>query len=507
MRTGTLALRTVVACILLRAMVGGCSVFADTTRLTVVHVNDVHSHAFPASVSGASPLGGYARLATVVRQARSGGAPVLFLDGGDAIVGSSSEYLVNGRPDYGRVPTYGYRGLEVIDAMNLMGVDAMVLGNHDLDYGKRWLEGLMGRASFPVLSANVLRREIPDVDGATGTPLGRPYVILERGGLRVGIIGLTTQEYIQSLQVQVADPLEAARALLPEVAGRCDLLVVLSHLGYEMDLKLAREVPGIDLIVGAHSHTLVRRPVTVGGTLVVQAGAYAAQVGILEVTVEQGTITSHRYNLKRLDESVPTDPALEAAMRAYLATGSVEGRALRSAKGQRSDLAALATSAMLAATEADAALIGSDSLVGELGPGEPSVEQFFNVFWPYRRRDLTCEKDMGERQLLSTLTGTVNRPLRTMVRDSNGLRTLVVAEVAREAFEGWLRANEGRLGTADYVQVDQRASSPATRSVSLAMPLDLFMGLGRLGLEVDGRQLRLTRVELFEAVLARLRGS
>jgi hypothetical protein len=264
-----------------------------------------------------------------------------------------------------------------------------------------------------------------------------------------------------------------------------------------------------------HFHTLVPEPIVVGSTLFVQDGQFADQVGILDLTITDGTIASHRYRLKSLDTSVPEDPAVDAALRRYLAIGSVGEQQLAAVKYQWNDLGSLATSVMLAATGADAAMIASDSLGGALGPGLPSVQEFFNVFWPDHPRSLSPEKDLSERLMLSTLStplrgGSVNAALRAVVRASDGPRTLVVAGVLTRAFSDWLAVNKGRMGDVDDVQVDMRepqavasaATSGQTRSV--VMPIDLAMRIGRHGLAIDPRRLGVEGIELIEAVLTLL---
>jgi hypothetical protein len=112
-----------------------------TTRLTVVHVNDTHSHLFP----------------------------FLALHGGDAIVGSTNRYLADGDPDYARIPTCGWRGIEIIETMNLLGFDAMAIGNHELDSGKRWLAaGSVGDKSLRAVPnrRNELARKVPGLHGS-----------------------------------------------------------------------------------------------------------------------------------------------------------------------------------------------------------------------------------------------------------------------------------------------------------------------------------------------------
>jgi 2',3'-cyclic-nucleotide 2'-phosphodiesterase (5'-nucleotidase family) len=171
-------------CVLLLVLLGGFATepAGGTTRLTVVHVNDTHSHLFPfATADDPRVRGGFARLASMLREVR----------GGDAVSGSGTDYLWYGQPDYARIPTYGWRGIDVVDTMNLLGFDAMVIGNHELDCERHWLEQRIEEASYAIVSANVMRRNLPDIDGSTGTPLVKPCVVVTKGNLRIGIIDLS----------------------------------------------------------------------------------------------------------------------------------------------------------------------------------------------------------------------------------------------------------------------------------------------------------------------------
>jgi len=515
MKSSRSPILALIAC-LLSAFLTGCGSVpmgrvpeAAARQLTIVHVNDTHGHEMPFQTAQEGLHGGYARLAAVIKEVRGRSDSVLLLHGGDSVVGSPTRYLKGLRPDYEQIPTYGWRGIESIETMNLLGFDAMVIGNHELDYGRRWLEGLMARAEFPVLSANVIRRDVPDLDGLKDQPLAKPYVILERGGLRVGILGLTTVDYDMSLQVRFADPTPFAERLVPELEKQCDLVVVLSHMGYKQDKELARAVPGIDVIVGGHTHTLLPDPVVVDGTLIVQAGQHTENVGILDLTVAGGKVRSHSYEMRPLGSSAPEDPDTDAALRRWLSVGSVGPARLEGGADRPSGLSSLATAAMLAATKADAALIGASSLTGGLGPGEPSLERFFEVFWPYHRRGLPPEKDLDERQQLSVQDSSAYAPVRVVARASDGLRTLVVARVPAAEFSRWLRVNEGRLGSADYVQADLRGPEDAAAAASggtttLVLPFDLALRLSGLGLELPPQGMEVKGIELFEAVFSYL---
>ena len=142
---------------------------AEPVRLRILHVNDFHGFAEPHRPRGSeTPVGGVAHLAAHVRELRRGGPSVL-LAAGDMIQGHPWANLT--------------QGASAIEVMNAMGFDAMALGNHELDFGQEVLTRRIGEAAFPLLAANV--------DGFAAV---RPWVVLERGGLRVAVIGAVTQD-------------------------------------------------------------------------------------------------------------------------------------------------------------------------------------------------------------------------------------------------------------------------------------------------------------------------
>ncbi|HAF71425.1 MAG: Ser/Thr protein phosphatase/nucleotidase, putative [Acetothermia bacterium 64_32] len=202
---------------------------ADWT-VVVLHVNDTHSH-----------LDEMARMATLIEEIRSK-EEVVLLHAGDAFLGTL----------YFTV----HKGAANAEVMELMGFGAMALGNHEFDLGPAALADFAGRLSFPLLCANC---------DLAGEPLllGKvlPYAVLEVGEERLGIVGLITPDTSWSSNpgpnVAFSDPVAAAREAVADLSAQgIDKIVVLSHLGWNEDLKLAEEVAGIDIIVGGHSHTL-----------------------------------------------------------------------------------------------------------------------------------------------------------------------------------------------------------------------------------------------------------
>jgi 5'-nucleotidase / UDP-sugar diphosphatase len=269
--------------------------------LTIAHVNDTHSNLEPvdtgltlAGEKVKARLGGYARLKTALDEVRAADQNVLALHAGDAVQGTLFFNVFQGRVDF--------------DLLNQLGLDAMTLGNHEFDKGPALTGALVSRARFPVVSANLDVSREPALAGKI-----RPYVVRLFGAERVGVIGATTPSTpkittdVGGVEFHQAAPdVDAAvRELHGLGVGK---IVVLSHLGYAQDVALAKAVPGIDVIVGGHSHTLLGDPARLarlgltpagpyptevrgpdgGKVLVVQAWRWGMELGVLQVTFGAG---------------------------------------------------------------------------------------------------------------------------------------------------------------------------------------------------------------------------
>ncbi len=222
---------------------------AQAFEMTIIHVNDTHSH-LESSVDKLSfdgkktyvRLGGWDRLKTKVDQVRAEKKNVALLHAGDAVQGTL--YFTK------------YKGLPEMEFMNLLGFDAMVLGNHEFDKGPQVLAEFLGYAEFPLLSANANMDAVTKLKAEV-----KPYTILEYNGEKVGVIGLTLKDtaVISSPgPVTFADETATAKKCVAELEGRgINKIIALTHMGYGRDMALAESVPGIDVVVGGHSHTLL----------------------------------------------------------------------------------------------------------------------------------------------------------------------------------------------------------------------------------------------------------
>ena len=253
---------------------------AVAETLVVLHTNDHHGRPAAFPFIGGQAAAGLPARATLVESIRAANENVLVLDAGDINTGRPESNLFAGRPDI-----LGY---------NFIGYDAVVLGNHEFDRGLDALAGQMALAEFPFLSANIRK--------SCGELFAQPYIIKSFDGFDAAVFGLTTTDTTaithpgHIIGLRFEDEVETARALVPRLRETADVVIALVHLGiYDTprrgSIRLAREVPGIDLVVDGHSHTRLDEPVwvknRVSGALVpvVQAWKWGLLVGRVDLEV------------------------------------------------------------------------------------------------------------------------------------------------------------------------------------------------------------------------------
>lgn len=223
---------------------------AKGKRLVILHTNDTHSCIFPLNPHLADTMlagrGGFIRRAEMVRRERSKHPDMLLFDSGDFSQGSPYYTL--------------YKGDVEVGLMNLMRYDAATIGNHEFDFGVENMARLFKKADFPIVCANY------DFTGTALEGVVKPYVVLKRGGLRIGVFGLSPQ--LDGLVmaktcagVKYNDPVKAANdvAKLLKEREKCDIVVCLSHLGWDIigidDTELMRQTRNICIVLGGHSHS------------------------------------------------------------------------------------------------------------------------------------------------------------------------------------------------------------------------------------------------------------
>jgi 2',3'-cyclic-nucleotide 2'-phosphodiesterase (5'-nucleotidase family) len=265
------------------ATIAGTALAAD--RIQILHTNDIHGHLDVTDVvqggTGSFSQGGLIAMAQQIEKLRAR-APqrTLLVDAGDAWQGT---YISNEN-----------KGQAITQIMSLLKYDAQAVGNHDFDWGQDVLKQRTQEASFPFLCANCA-----DQSGAIPSYL-KPYAVKDLGIVKVAMIGLILPSAASIIKdTSIAGlhflPLaETVRKYLPEMKQRADLMIAVTHVGLEPlipegDRALATAVPELDVIVGGHSHTALRAATSVGNTIIVQTGAYTANLGDLELVIDPTT--------------------------------------------------------------------------------------------------------------------------------------------------------------------------------------------------------------------------
>lgn len=263
---------------------------AQTSRITLLHTNDTHSRIepFPPGMGNLTGRGGIARRSTLVHQLRKELGSVLLLDAGDTFQGTPYYNQYKGKLDY--------------QLMSLVGYDAATLGNHDFDSGVEALLEAMTEARFPFVNCNF------DCAGAPALAKRlHPWLVREFQGLKVGLtgVGVAFKNLVSPRNHQGItwrDPYESLKPVVRHLREKekVDMVVVLSHLGHDLrgdthdDLRMPGQVPGIDAIIGGHSHTFLEEPVRVstglGTTVIFQVGFGGVNLGRMDFTLSRGEL-------------------------------------------------------------------------------------------------------------------------------------------------------------------------------------------------------------------------
>ena len=389
----------------------------ESYSLTIMHTNDVHGHHEPQRNGD----GGAARQATVVDQIRDEVDNHLLLDGGDRFTGTLFHVQ--------------YRGQDSVQIMNAIGYDAMALGNHEFDDGSEVLANFISGLNFPALSANVDFSEDPLL-----ADLVEPSVILDIGGEQVGIIGLTVPE--TEILSSPGEHLVFAYDLVSVTQEQVDILtaegvnkiILLTHIGYAADLKVAQAVSGVDVVVGGHSNTLLSN--TYSGArgeyptvlesasgepvLVVQASTKTVYLGRLDVEFDaDGLLVDWDGDVILLSRYISPDPDISdliaglaepiAALRAEpVGESSIEltGTNPRLCRIEECLLGNMISDAVLEQTGADIVFQNGGGIRADIDAGEVTLGEVLNML-PFG--NLISTFQLSGADVLVTLENSVSR--------------------------------------------------------------------------------------------------
>lgn len=304
--------------LLLASMVSGQQV-----PLTILHTNDTHGRLLPFSypslvspgseyggLSVRADIGGIARRATLIKRLRKElegrGTTVWLVDAGDFTDGTPFSTEYHGEAD--------------IAAMNAAGYNFGTLGNHEFNNPLAHLQKLLSMFKYPVLCSNVAFT-------SSGKPLTEPFVKRVVGPIKIGIFGLVTRQAgtypAAKDSLTISSEIETARRMVQALRPEADVIVAISHSGETVDLQIAHDVPGIDVIVGGHSHTRLAegefvwhsdelKPTEVNGTVIVQAHQWAAELGRLDLLFAKDAggawhVDRYRARLIPITRDIPED--------------------------------------------------------------------------------------------------------------------------------------------------------------------------------------------------------
>jgi 5'-nucleotidase len=378
--------------------------------VTFLHTSDWHARILPyfealnvtdqtlGLSQGSSPFGGAPRMKTIVDQQKALSERPLFLDSGDCFQGAPIFNVYSGAAEY--------------DAMSSMGVDVQVIGNHEFDRGGvNWANQARLHASYPLLAANYAF-----TDGSPLNGIAQPYAIFNLKGLKVGVIGMGNKSSITSifdqgngLGIVPLGDLGTAQFYADFLRPQVNLILIVSHMGLEDDILMAKRVRGVDAIFGGHNHIVVRPPLQIESevspgekVLIIHSGAFMKYVGRVDAVVRQNKpndpndwdIISNSFQLFPVDTRVEEDPTMLNVLRPYVFGLQQQVELTQpvayapkeisrfSLSGGDSALGNVVAASMLAPVQVRAqfALTNSTGIRAQIAPGPVTVEQLFNIF-------------------------------------------------------------------------------------------------------------------------------
>ncbi|MBR6358139.1 MAG: bifunctional metallophosphatase/5'-nucleotidase, partial [Lachnospiraceae bacterium] len=343
----------------------------NLTKLVLLHSNDMHGDFLEENVS-ANLVGGVSLLSGYINKVRTEEENVIYAIAGDMFRGS----IIDSE----------FQGISTIQIMNMLAPDVVTVGNHEVDYGVAHLLFLEKCADFPIVNANLHLQ-------TNNARLFKPCHIIEVGGMKVLFIGIITENVIAQCKtdgligtfVNVEDAAEEVGRICNYYnATDIDFTVLLTHIGFEEDKKLASLLDpswGVDVIIGGHSHTFLTEPAVVNNIPIVQAGTGTDQIGRFDIMVDTDNNCIDSFTWKPIpinSDTCPRDPSIEEVIGTYKSRtdakyGQIVTKFVRQlthpTRIRETELGDLFADAMKESLGVDIFLLGSGSIRNEqLGP-------------------------------------------------------------------------------------------------------------------------------------------
>ena len=456
-------------------------ILAQPKQITILHTNDMHASFLPHEAywmrTTPKPLvGGFNELAFAIDSVKKTKTATLLLDAGD---------LMTGNPITDRV----YKGAEgggLVEMLNLMGYEGMEPGNHDFDISYANFLKLASIAKFPVFTANL-------VDEKSGLPITKKeYIIVEKNGLKIGIFGLMSREYYSLVSVsstkgvKLLPYIAQAKKMIDLLRPQTDLVIALTHTGVDDDSILAASVKGLDVIIGGHSHTRLKKPKYINGVIIAQTGSNAENLGVLDLTVENKSVKSWDGSLDQLWYHSDRKTAVTALVDSFNTEikkeySQVIGTWVSEAKGNEVEaaLGAFLAAAQRDGAHADLGFMNNGGIRKRLAPGPITKQDLFEVL-PFRNILMKFN-----------LTGKQVRDI--ALHYLNGRPGIIIAGLSCE----WKRDDSGNIEILKLLIKGKPVDESATYTGAAS---DYMMGEAKRYLGIDAPELTYVNETVFNAV-------
>lgn len=273
-------------------VISGCgtgSVEDTETNIVIFHINDVHGH-----------INNFAKIAAIIQKERETNSNVFVFNGGDDFSGNAI------------VDQFQPKGEPVVKLIEKIGADVVALGNHDFDYGPERIREVIENAPYPYLCANIKAKEGHQLP----KNLEKWTLLKTSSGIKIAVLGLIQRSSYNKIphthpdkvkDYLFDDGLEVALKY-KHLKTENDIFIALTHLGKDIDEKLAEAMGELDLIIGAHSHTYIKHPTAVNGVSIYQAGGNGNVLGRVDIKYKNGQIIEQKGQLIELKDYPEEDP-------------------------------------------------------------------------------------------------------------------------------------------------------------------------------------------------------
>ncbi|MCK9365415.1 MAG: 5'-nucleotidase C-terminal domain-containing protein [Syntrophales bacterium] len=431
--------------------------------LSIVQMNDSHAYFdlhqemfWQRGQAVYRPAGGYARIATIVKQIRAENqGRILFCDCGDTM--------------HGTYPALKTQGQALIHILNSLGLDAMT-AHWEFAYGPKVFNQRVAELNYPMLANNIYDKE-------TNKLVYPSYIIKEIGGLRIGLVGIASNIVDKTMPPSYSEGISftLGRDELPPIVDtlrtqeKVDLIVLVSHLGFPQEMRLLSEVHGIDVCLSGHTHNRLYKPVLNGKTIVIQSGCHGSFLGRLDLEMDGGQIVDYRHRLIEVEAAIQPDPTADELIQQALAPykndlSEVVGEtvtALNRGTTLEATMDNFLLQALLESTGAQLAFSNGWRYGAPIVPGKITLNDLYNIIPmnpPVSTGELTGEeiKEMLEENLERTFSCDPYNQMGGYVKRCLGLNVYFKVENPpghriQKLFAGDEEVQPGRYYTAAFV--------------------------------------------------------